>query len=159
MNHPNKQKQTCNTAPMIDIKTSQNFTSNETTNSDSTSKKRINTPQNQFAGKHYIVDFWGDKFLQDIDVIESALTEAADVAGAILLHIHLHKFSDGGGVTGVALLAESHISVHTWPENGYAAFDIFMCGNSNPEKAVALLQTIFQPDNLEVKELLRGQLL
>jgi len=49
-----------------------------------------------------------------------------------LLHIHLHHFSHNGGVSGVAVLAESHISVHTWPERDYAAIDVFMCGHTSP---------------------------
>jgi S-adenosylmethionine decarboxylase len=142
--------------PIIDVKTSQSFLHNESVvaiNQDRLTAK----PEVEFAGKHYIVDFWGKNFLQDIDVIESALKDAANVAGAILLHIYLHKFSSGGGVTGVALLAESHISVHTWPESDYAAFDVFMCGNAKPEKAVALLKEVFQPERVEVKEILRGE--
>jgi len=95
--------------------------------------------------------------LDDTLAIEKALREAADIAGAVLLHIHLHKFSEGGGVTGVALLAESHISVHTWPELNYAAFDIFMCGTSKPEKSLAYLQECFVPERYEIKEILRGQ--
>ena len=112
----------------------------------------------KFAGKHYIVDFWEGQFLEDAAVIETALTDAAKVCGAELLHIHLHCFSSGGGITGVALLAESHISVHTWPEHNYAAFDIFMCGKAEPHKAVDLLQAVFKPKRFEVKELLRGKL-
>ena len=61
-------------------------------------------------------------------------------AGATLLHIHLHTFTDGGGISGVAVLAESHISVHTWPEKGYAAFDVFMCGDAEPRKALGRVQ-------------------
>jgi len=75
-----------------------------------------------------------------------------------LLHIHLHKFSEGGGVTGVALLAESHISIHSWPEHGYAAFDVFMCGASHPERAVEVLKSTFNPTRVEIKEILRGKL-
>ena len=53
--------------------------------------------------------------------------ECIRAAGATLLHIHLHHFTPNNGVSGVAVLAESHISVHTWPESGFAAFDVFMC--------------------------------
>lgn len=108
------------------------------------------------AGLHLIADFYNAKPLNDINVMEQALTEAARVAGATLLHIHLHTFSDGGGITGVALLAESHISVHTWPELEYAAFDVFMCGDAEPEKAIALLQSTFTPQRVELKSITRG---
>ncbi len=51
----------------------------------------------------------------------------------------MHGFGSGAGVTGVALLAESHITVHTWPERGYAAFDVFMCGACDPEAAASMI--------------------
>ena len=87
------------------------------------------------AGSHLIIDFWEAEGLDDKDRIEQAMIDAVEAAGATLLHIHLHTFTPGGGISGVAVLAESHISVHTWPEHSYAAFDIFMCGNANPRKA------------------------
>ena len=57
-----------------------------------------------------------------------------EAAGATLLHIHLHHFTPNGGVSGVAVLAESHISIHSWPEYGYAALDVFMCGDGRSER-------------------------
>src|ERR1700733_15602945 len=85
-----------------------------------------------YAGSHLIIDLWDAERLDDRDRIEQALVDAVHAAGATLLHIHLHTFSEGGGISGVAVLAESHISVHTWPEKGYAAFDVFMCGDAGP---------------------------
>src|SRR5215475_7104261 len=78
-----------------------------------------------YAGSHLIIDLWEAEGLDDRERIENALIDAVKEAGATLLHIHLHTFTDGGGISGVAVLAESHISVHTWPEKGYAAFDVF----------------------------------
>src|SRR5580698_11520550 len=69
-----------------------------------------------YAGSHLIIDLWDAERLDDRDRIEQALIDAVKEAGATLLHIHLHTFTDGGGISGVAVLAESHISVHTWPE-------------------------------------------
>jgi len=69
-----------------------------------------------------------------------------------LLHIHLHTFEEGGGVSGVAVLAESHISVHTWPEKGYAAFDVFMCGNAEPRKALDVFKARLQSGRIVVGE-------
>ena len=66
------------------------------------------------------------------------------------------KFDSNGGISGVAVLAESHISVHTWPERGYAAFDIFMCGDAQPEKAIPILKGAFHPTRVTVGEQLRG---
>jgi len=108
------------------------------------------------AGRHFIVDFWQATNLDDMQYIERALVKAVDAAGATLLHIHLHKFGGAGGITGVALLAESHISIHTWPEREYAAIDIFMCGGAKPELAVSSLQKSLQPARKRVDEIPRG---
>ena len=82
----------------------------------------------RYAGSHLIIDLWDGEHLDDVGVIELALRRAVQAAGATLLHLHLHEFGSGGGVSGVAVLAELHISIHTWPERGYAAIDVFMCG-------------------------------
>ena len=111
-----------------------------------------------FAGTHLIVDVWGADQLDDLELMECTMREAVEAAKATLLHIHLHHFTPNGGISGVAVLAESHISVHTWPERQFAAFDIFMCGGAKPELAVKVLQTHFQPGQFQVKELLRGRI-
>lgn len=108
------------------------------------------------TGHHLIADFYGASQLNNIKLMEDALTKAAELAGATLLHIHIHTFAGGGGITGVALLAESHISVHTWPELEYAAFDAFMCGNAQPQKAIAYLESVFKPQRVELKDIARG---
>lgn len=110
----------------------------------------------QFAGTHLILDFWEAKSLDDLRVMEIALRECVAHCGATLLHIHLHHFTPNGGISGVAVLAESHISVHTWPERGFAAFDIFMCGNARPEEAIAILKRAFSPKVMNISENLRG---
>ena len=89
--------------------------------------------------------------------IEATLREAVEVTGATLLHIHLHHFTPNGGVSGVAVLAESHISIHTWPERDYAALDIFMCGDTQPEKAIKVFEKAFETTNIQVSEHLRGR--
>jgi S-adenosylmethionine decarboxylase len=109
------------------------------------------------AGAHLIIDLYDAQRLDDIDHIEATLRRAVDAARATLLHIHLHHFEPNGGVSGVAVLAESHISIHTWPENGYAALDVFMCGNANPDACVPVLREAFTPKHIAVSELLRGQ--
>lgn len=110
----------------------------------------------RFAGTHLIVDLWGCEHLDRMDHIDAALRESVAAAGATLLHIHLHHFTPNNGVSGVAVLAESHISVHTWPECGYAAFDVFMCGDARPKEAVEVLKCYFRPRRVEVTEHLRG---
>ena len=94
--------------------------------------------------------------LDDRERLETALIDAVNEAGATLLHIHLHKFEDGGGISGVAVLAESHISVHTWPEKGFAAFDVFMCGDAEPRKAIDVFKRAFKPGRVVVGEHKRG---
>ena len=109
------------------------------------------------AGEHLIIDLWGASRLDDIAHIEAALTAAVHAAKATLLHIHLHHFTPNGGVSGVAVLAESHISIHTWPERDYAALDVFMCGDSRPAETIPVLRQAFQPDRVVVNDLLRGE--
>lgn len=111
----------------------------------------------QFAGTHLIIDLWGADRLDDIEHIHETLCEAVDAAGATLLHIHLHHFTPNAGVSGVALLAESHISIHTWPEHSFAALDIFMCGRAEPQNVVSVFERAFAPESIEVQEYLRGR--
>ena len=110
-----------------------------------------------FAGAHLIIDLWGANRLDDLAHVEEALREAVVASNATLLHIHLHHFTPNGGISGVAVLAESHISIHTWPERNYAALDIFMCGDANPQKAIPVLDRAFTPARIEVDELRRGR--
>ena len=109
-----------------------------------------------YAGSHVLADLWGARNLDDEAAIERALLEAIDACGATLLHIHLHRFTENGGISGVAVLAESHISVHTWPERGFAAFDIFMCGECDPERAVPVLKRHFRPEQMQIGHHRRG---
>jgi S-adenosylmethionine decarboxylase len=110
----------------------------------------------RYAGSHLIIDLWQAEHLDDAGVIETALRRAVQAAGASLLHIHLHEFSPNGGVSGVAVLAESHISIHTWPERGYAAVDVFMCGAAEPHKAVPILKHAFNAGQVTISEQMRG---
>ncbi len=109
-----------------------------------------------FAGTHLIIDLWGAKHLDELPRMEKALRDAVEAAGATLLHIHLHHFTPNGGISGVAVLAESHISVHTWPERDFAAFDVFMCGDAEPSKAIPVLSMAFRPTRVNVGEHQRG---
>jgi S-adenosylmethionine decarboxylase len=108
------------------------------------------------AGVHLIIDLHGASGLDDIDLVETTLRRCVDVAGATLLHIHVHHFQPNG-VSGVAVLAESHISIHTWPDAGYAALDVFMCGKADPDACVPVLREAFKAESVEVNEILRGQ--
>ena len=109
-----------------------------------------------FAGTHLIVDLYGASRIDDIAHVEAALIECVDAAGATLLHIHLHHFTPNNGISGVAVLAESHISIHSWPETGYVALDVFMCGHANPYRTIGVLKRAFRPRRIEINEHLRG---
>ena len=111
----------------------------------------------KFAGTHLIVDVKNGSRLDDLQHIENTFRKCIEVAGATLLHIHMHHFTPNGGVSGVAVLAESHISIHSWPEYGYAALDIFMCGDAKPHLAVEVIREAFKPGEIIVHEHLRGK--
>ncbi len=108
------------------------------------------------AGVHLIIDLHGAKRLDDIDHIEATLRRCVEAARATLLHIHLHRFQPNG-VSGVAVLAESHISIHTWPDAGYAALDVFMCGIADPDACIPVLREAFAAQSVGVNEILRGR--
>ncbi|WP_421782859.1 adenosylmethionine decarboxylase [Kiloniella litopenaei] len=111
----------------------------------------------RFAGTHLIIDLKGADRLDDLKFVENTLIECVEKSKATLLHIHLHHFTPNGGVSGVAVLAESHISIHTWPEKGYAALDVFMCGDSEPHNSIDVLKKAFGPDEVLVEEIRRGK--
>lgn len=115
-------------------------------------------PAHRPAGIHLLADFYGidaGKLVATID-IDALLRAGAEAAGARILHSHFHSFGDAMGVTGVVLLAESHISIHTWPEFGFAAADIFMCGNAQPHLALEVIALAFQPTSRIVQTIARG---
>lgn len=86
-------------------------------------------PLSHRVGTHLVLEIWGvaARALDDRDGLERALHAASEAAGLTVLEAAFHRF-DPQGVTGVLVLSESHISVHTWPELGYAAIDLFSCG-------------------------------
>lgn len=98
------------------------------------------------------------ELLTDPESIETVLMQAAQAAGATLLFGKFHQFGAGQGVTGVLLLQESHISIHTWPEFGFAAVDAFMCGACRPQLAIDIIRNALQPASFQLKEELRGPL-
>ena len=109
------------------------------------------------VGKHCILELYGcdPARLNDEAFLRSTITQAVHLAGATLLHLISHRF-DPQGVTGLALLAESHLSIHTWPESGYAAVDVFTCGDHTmPERACLELVQALQAGSHSLRSFLR----
>lgn len=109
-------------------------------------------------GRHFIFELFGcDRpILDDLRKIESALVTGAAEAGATVVGKVFHKFAPQG-VTGVVIISESHISIHTWPEAGYAAVDIFTCSErTDPMKAFVAISALLKPTTTSVVEIKRG---
>ncbi len=93
-------------------------------------------------GKHLIIDLHYANNLNDIALMKTAIHDIVEKTNTTLLFENFHHFQPSG-ITGIACLAESHISVHTWPEDNFAAFDVFMCGKAQPELAISILKYYF----------------
>ena len=115
------------------------------------SKAGIKTP----LGRHVILELMEASRLNDEAYMAQALREAATAARATIVHLHTHRFAPQG-VSGVAVLAESHISAHTWPEIGYAAFDIYTCGDCDPEAGARSLSQSFSAGRTNMRLIERG---
>jgi S-adenosylmethionine decarboxylase len=109
----------------------------------------------EYAGIHITIDIWGASGLNDAEHIDGALRKAVTACGATMLELFLHRF-EPQGITGVAVLAESHMSIHAWPEIQYAAIDVFTCGTCDPLHAVPVFQEAFAPNRIQVTEQKRG---
>jgi S-adenosylmethionine decarboxylase len=112
--------------------------------------------QFNYAGTHLLLELWGAENVTSLEKVKKALIESVNACGATLLEIKLHRFSPNQGISGIAIIKESHISIHTWPEFGYVAIDIFVCGEVNPYKAIPVLKKIFKPKKMQLLELKRG---
>jgi S-adenosylmethionine decarboxylase len=112
----------------------------------------------KYLGIHLIAEFWGGKITEDSREIEKILKLAAKEAGNTPLEFSFHKFNPHG-MTGVLLLAESHIAFHSWPEYDFVALDIFTCGPKTfPEKALEVLKKEMKPKKIKMKTLKRGRI-
>lgn len=111
----------------------------------------------KYAGMHLIAEFWGAKRIEDEKAVRKILIGASKESQSHPLKVLTHRFNPQG-ITGVVLLAESHISIHAWPEHDYVAIDLFTCGNkARPQMALDYLRKIYQPKKVEVKKILRGR--
>ena len=110
-------------------------------------------------GKHLLIDLYGcpADLLNDVAALETVMVEAAHRAGATVLNTTFHRFSPCG-VSGVVVIQESHLTIHTWPEQGFAAIDLFTCGEqTRPRRALTYLKRTLQSEHCEVQRLVRGQ--
>jgi S-adenosylmethionine decarboxylase len=109
------------------------------------------------VGTHLVVDAWQApaELLNDPERIRQAMMEAISAGEATLIDMCVHQFSPHG-VTATATLAESHIAIHTWPEYGYFAADLFFCGRGKPVEAMKVLAASLQVKKMEMREMDRG---
>ncbi len=109
------------------------------------------------VGAHVLADFWGCQFekLNDAQYLMECLRKAAQSANMTILGEESFKF-EPQGFTGLLLLSESHISIHTYPERGYAAIDVFTCGGGMTQKAIAFLKNALNPENVNEMIVRRG---
>lgn len=109
-------------------------------------------------GRHILAEVYGcdSSVLNDLEAIKSIMTDAAIIAGAEVREVAFHKFSPVG-VSGVVVISESHLTIHTWPELDYAAVDIFTCGNKiNPWDACNYVSEKLGADHIAATEVKRG---
>ena len=109
-------------------------------------------------GRHYVFELFGcdREALDNLEAVQAALVQGAIEAGATVIDKVFHKFAPQG-VTGVVIIAESHLSIHTWPEYGYAALDVFTCNtNTEPMKAFKVVTKLLKPKSSSTLELKRG---
>ncbi|RLA83366.1 MAG: S-adenosylmethionine decarboxylase proenzyme [Deltaproteobacteria bacterium] len=111
-------------------------------------------------GRHLVVELYDcdPQILNDKERIEEIMTKAAEVSGATIVQKVFHVFNPHG-VSGVVVIAESHLAIHTWPEYGYAAVDVFTCGSSvDPWKAYDYIKRELKAGYQSTMEMLRGEL-
>lgn len=107
-------------------------------------------------GQHTICEFWGARHLDSPEVTEAAFRRAVAAGGATLVELVVHQFSPQG-VSAVAVIAESHLSIHTWPELGYAALDYFTCGDHVDVDAIfEVLKQAYEPERIVRHQMVRG---
>jgi S-adenosylmethionine decarboxylase len=109
-------------------------------------------------GRHVAVDTWGVNFdrLNDAAWLEAQMVEAAEISGATVLSVQSKQF-EPQGATVLVLLSESHLSIHTYPEKGFAAIDCYTCGDTvDPQTAIDFMVSVLKPDYVHAKKLIRG---
>ncbi|AIG27853.1 adenosylmethionine decarboxylase [Brevibacillus sp. 7WMA2] len=109
-------------------------------------------------GRHVAIDTWGVQFdlLNDADFLKKQMVEAAEACGATVLSVQSKQFAPQGA-TVLVLLSESHLSIHTYPERGFAALDCYTCGETvDPQVAIDYMVSVLKPEKVFAKKLIRG---
>lgn len=107
--------------------------------------------------KHLLLELFEcqSEALDNPETVQSSLEKAAQAAQVTIVKSFFHRFSPQG-VTGVVIIEESHLSIHTWPEHGYASIDFYTCGEANPEAAIAVVSNCFAAKRIETMMIERG---
>ncbi|MFC3798357.1 MULTISPECIES: adenosylmethionine decarboxylase [unclassified Cohnella] len=109
-------------------------------------------------GRHVAVDTWGVDFdlLNSAELLQSHMVEAAEACGATVLSVQAKQF-EPQGATVLVMLSESHLSIHTYPERGFAAIDCYTCGETvDPQLAIDYMVNVLKPTSTHAKKLIRG---
>ena len=108
--------------------------------------------------RHLLIELWDcdEKVLNDIDYVSECLALAATVVGVKIVKEVFHKY-EPQGITGIVVIEESHISIHTWPERRYAAIDIYTCGEHDPEKFTPIVKEQFYAQRCTTLKIIRGE--
>ncbi|MBB4577366.1 MULTISPECIES: adenosylmethionine decarboxylase [Rhizobium] len=104
------------------------------------------------AGTHLFIDMWDAENTGNAEAIEAAVAQAVHDCRATMLESSYRKYSEDGGVTGFAILAESHICVNTWHEERMVAIDVFFCGSLDPYASITALRDVFRPSRIDISE-------
>jgi len=108
------------------------------------------------VGTHLVLELWGCTNLNSPAVVEEALQGIVEATGVTLLHLRVYPLAPQG-VTGLAVVSESHITIHTWPEHGYAAVDVFTCGQERDlGGAIEVVRRYFTPGRIQMMHIVRG---
>lgn len=110
-------------------------------------------------GRHLLIELHGcePSILDDIDVITDLLVRAANMMCVTILNVMAHKFQPQG-VTAIVMIAESHLSIHTWPEHQYAAVDVFTCNGAIPDEVQSCIAETLKASQVTAVEIRRGVL-
>ncbi|MBC7217998.1 MAG: adenosylmethionine decarboxylase [Candidatus Caldatribacterium sp.] len=107
------------------------------------------------VARHLLVEIVGSKLLNDARLVENFFRDLAAAYGKEVLALHVYQF-EPYGLSGLLVMPESHVAIHTWPEYGYAALDIFLGTSCDPRTSVPLIERYFEPQDIKIVELERG---